>query len=742
MNRRVCTAPSTLERFRLDGRLRGHLGCVNTVAFSDDGDFCVTGSDDTYLMVWNVASHQQCLRALSGHEANIFCARFLPQTNNTEIVSCAADGQVRWNSLLRAPSTTATTIGSSSSTNSSSSSNSNSSFHSSKIMARHGGRAHRLALMRQSSSLFLTCGEDGLVLAFDMREGRKRRLLTVMEEDEGVREDEGSVVPLYALSCSPDDSNLFVVGGASVYVHLYDTRMPEKEVGRFAPRHMRGVREGGRGGGGSNAHVTGTAFNWNGREFLATYNDECVYRFTLGKDEVEEGSEEREEVGEEGQEEEEEEEDDDDDDEDEERRAAMYASRVVGDLRACYKRRAGMREGCGGGGRRGGKEEKEEKEGEQRQSRRQRRRRMSTTAAQDDQDEHSYAPPSPPPAPAPPPPPPAPSPSLPKGYTQVYRGHRNDRTVKQVNFYGHRSEYVISGCDSGHIFMWDTHSGALTQLLFGDRRGAVNCLESHPTLPLMMTSGLEHDVKVWRPTAEGGREGRRKGSLKAHGGEAAEDLVRRNERERVREGGGRGGGGMANFASRLMQAALRRSDARDVREMLLLVRALSERGGGGGGGGMNDEEEEEEEVEEEEEGEEDEEEEDEEEEEEEDEEEEDEGQRTAESLNRLMMHLTNNNAAVGSEEEEQGEEEEEEKVDGGIEGERRGGEEESSVMWSSDGGSSSEEWDGVDSNDEEDNEGDSSGGEEEEEEREVEEDEVKDDNEQEGVGEVEGQEER
>jgi len=68
MNRRVCTAPSTLERFRLDGRLRGHLGCVNTVAFSDDGDFCVTGSDDTYLMVWNVASHQQCLRALSGHE--------------------------------------------------------------------------------------------------------------------------------------------------------------------------------------------------------------------------------------------------------------------------------------------------------------------------------------------------------------------------------------------------------------------------------------------------------------------------------------------------------------------------------------------------------------------------------------------------------------------------------------------------------------------------------------------------
>jgi WD40 repeat protein len=68
ISRRVCTAPSTLERFRLDGRLRGHVGCVNTVSFSDEGEFCVTGSDDTYLMVWDVASHQQRLRAMSGHQ--------------------------------------------------------------------------------------------------------------------------------------------------------------------------------------------------------------------------------------------------------------------------------------------------------------------------------------------------------------------------------------------------------------------------------------------------------------------------------------------------------------------------------------------------------------------------------------------------------------------------------------------------------------------------------------------------
>ena len=39
------------------------------------------------------------------------------------------------------------------------------------------------------------------------------------------------------------------------------------------------------------------------------------------------------------------------------------------------------------------------------------------------------------------------------GYKR-YRGHRNSATVKGVNFYGPRSEYVISGSDCGNIFFW------------------------------------------------------------------------------------------------------------------------------------------------------------------------------------------------------------------------------------------------------------------------------------------------
>lgn len=30
----------------------------------------------------------------------------------------------------------------------------------------------------------------------------------------------------------------------------------------------------------------------------------------------------------------------------------------------------------------------------------------------------------------------------------------------------------------------------------------VNCLEPHPHLPGMATSGLDHDIKLWAPTAE------------------------------------------------------------------------------------------------------------------------------------------------------------------------------------------------------------------------------------------------
>lgn len=87
-------------------------------------------------------------------------------------------------------------------------------------------------------------------------------------------------------------------------------------------------------------------------------------------------------------------------------------------------------------------------------------------------------------------------------YSRRYKGHRNNATVKGVNFYGPKSEFVVSGSDCGHIFLWEKSSCQIVQFMEGDKGGVVNCLEPHPHLPVLATSGLDHDVKIWAPTAE------------------------------------------------------------------------------------------------------------------------------------------------------------------------------------------------------------------------------------------------
>uniref|UniRef100_A0A2K6EKX5 Uncharacterized protein n=1 Tax=Propithecus coquereli TaxID=379532 RepID=A0A2K6EKX5_PROCO len=91
-------------------------------------------------------------------------------------------------------------------------------------------------------------------------------------------------------------------------------------------------------------------------------------------------------------------------------------------------------------------------------------------------------------------------------YVKRYKGHRNNVTIKGVNFYGPKSEFVVSGSDCGHIFLWEKSSCQIIQLMEGDNEGAVNCLEPHPCLPVLATSGLDHDAKIWAPTAKASTE--------------------------------------------------------------------------------------------------------------------------------------------------------------------------------------------------------------------------------------------
>ncbi|ODN01395.1 DDB1- and CUL4-associated factor 8 [Orchesella cincta] len=86
--------------------------------------------------------------------------------------------------------------------------------------------------------------------------------------------------------------------------------------------------------------------------------------------------------------------------------------------------------------------------------------------------------------------------------TKVYEGHRNSATVKGVNFFGDKSQFVISGSDCGHVFIWDKETESIVNFFRGDENGVVNCLEPHPGAPILATSGLDDDVKIWIPSNE------------------------------------------------------------------------------------------------------------------------------------------------------------------------------------------------------------------------------------------------
>lgn len=60
----------------------------------------------------------------------------------------------------------------------------------------------------------------------------------------------------------------------------------------------------------------------------------------------------------------------------------------------------------------------------------------------------------------------------------------------------------MSGSDCGNCFFWDKNTETIVQWMPGDEAGVVNVLEPHPTFPILATSGLDHDVKIWMPSNE------------------------------------------------------------------------------------------------------------------------------------------------------------------------------------------------------------------------------------------------
>ncbi|KAL9891292.1 uncharacterized protein ACN427_009896 [Glossina fuscipes fuscipes] len=87
-------------------------------------------------------------------------------------------------------------------------------------------------------------------------------------------------------------------------------------------------------------------------------------------------------------------------------------------------------------------------------------------------------------------------------FLHCYKGHVNQQTIKGVNFFGPNCEYIISGSDCGNIYYWDKNTEAILNFMPGDVVGVINCLEPHPSVPILATSGLDDSIKIWTPSAE------------------------------------------------------------------------------------------------------------------------------------------------------------------------------------------------------------------------------------------------
>jgi hypothetical protein len=79
--------------------------------------------------------------------------------------------------------------------------------------------------------------------------------------------------------------------------------------------------------------------------------------------------------------------------------------------------------------------------------------------------------------------------------TQRYVGHCNMRTdIKEAVFVGREDAVVACGSDHGHVLLFDAATGELLRLLWADSEVA-NCVQCHPTLPVLATSGLDDAVR-------------------------------------------------------------------------------------------------------------------------------------------------------------------------------------------------------------------------------------------------------
>ncbi|KAF5955347.1 hypothetical protein HYC85_008203 [Camellia sinensis] len=238
---------SLIQRLSMERQLEGHSGCVNAVAWNSKGSLLISGSDDTRVNIYSYSSRKLLHSIETGHSANIFCTKFVPETSDELVVSGAGDAEVE--------------VG-----------NPNVVWSASEdgTLRQHDFREASSCPPARSSH------QECRNVLLDLRCGAKKSLADPPKQ----------LLALKSCDISSTRPHLLLVGGSDAFARLYDRRMlpplsscrkklsPPPCVNYFCPMHLSDQ-------GHSSLHLTHVTFSPNGEEVLLSYSGEHVYLMDL-----------------------------------------------------------------------------------------------------------------------------------------------------------------------------------------------------------------------------------------------------------------------------------------------------------------------------------------------------------------------------------------------------------------------------------------------------------------------------
>ena len=263
-----------LNRFKHIGTISEHTGCVNRLAWSEDGAVLASCSDDLQLSIWKFHDEDisACNLVQTSHTNNIYGLRFLPQNDNKVIISAGMDGLVEIHHLA----------------------NDIKSRVKSEKLYCHNLPVKYVETEPRCPNLFFSAGEDSCVRQYDARlknwgcnsTSNGLNPIGSMFDSANCLLQYKSGVKIHSVRVNPIDTHLIAVATNYNKVHVYDRRMASlkmpsygavdemESVTSFCPEHL--INNHG-------AYSTYAEFSPCGKHILASFHSDNSYVFPIQK---------------------------------------------------------------------------------------------------------------------------------------------------------------------------------------------------------------------------------------------------------------------------------------------------------------------------------------------------------------------------------------------------------------------------------------------------------------------------